>query len=716
MTSALLQMMAPGLLVLTVSTAHAQNNPAGTDQAREAEVMEVVGQRPFSADAHLKKSDIRKTETYDGDDLRRFGARTLADALKQTKGIDTQVFCANCGAKRISINGLKGEHTSILVDGMPLHSTVSSFYGVDAVPVIGIEKLEVKRGAGSALIAPEAIGGAIDIITTVPEADGITGYTELGSRGSRQSSVLATLVKDTWQGVVAVQTSYATNWDVDGNNIAESPERETRSAMVKVDKQFGTSTELTLRASRAELEIIGGNTVGFKIRNYSPAQATPADFIDGDVRKAYTGDPARISEFVDLTRDEAAAQLTRILSPDSELAISLSMARQRQKAFYSHSFDYDNRDNTRFGDVRYRIGTADLRRTLTVGAEARSETMDTASQALFVDRSPPLPSDALDVQNQAIYVLGQFFLDDLELDMALRFDQVQVEWRELEQKIEETVVAPRLAAKYHHSHHLSTRLAYGLGYRTPLTLFESQHGSNHDGFLVEIDRIERAHSLVLSLSANFPAWFVTASGHWTRLENMAYGLDRTEQKLPIIYENSDTDYDIMVYDLYLGGKVAGMDLQLGFETFLYEDGYTRKLPTAAIEERVRLDLSYSTDFSETSLQATWTGPRDLSRYRYDEHYNVYNTDVTSAEFGNVSEQKSTKAPAFYLVNAAHRQRLTRILSAVVRINNVFDYTQTGDGDSPTTWHWHKTHAHFDNFHTWGPLQGREYFAGLEAVF
>lgn len=75
----------------------------------------------------------------------------------------------NCGAKRISINGLRGDHTSVLIDGIPLYSAVSSIYGFDAIPMQSVEEIEVRRGAGSALLNPEAIGGSINIVTVNPQ-------------------------------------------------------------------------------------------------------------------------------------------------------------------------------------------------------------------------------------------------------------------------------------------------------------------------------------------------------------------------------------------------------------------------------------------------------------------------------------------------------------------------------------------------------------------
>ncbi len=101
------------------------------------------------------------------------------------------------------------------------------------------------------------------------------------------------------------------------------------------------------------------------------------------------------------------------------------------------------------------------------------------------------------------------------------------------------------------------------------------------------------------------------------------------------------------------------------------------------------------------------------RFGYDEHYRVYDLDVGSPTFGEVSEQKNQKAPMFWFGNVRSRWKATENYSVSFRVNNLFNFTQTAYGDSPTTWHYHLNHAHFDNFHTWGPLMGREYFIGFE---
>ncbi|NDG26389.1 MAG: Plug domain-containing protein, partial [Proteobacteria bacterium] len=80
----------------------------------------------------MDKSAVIPTLRLPKERIEQKNAPTLSEAVAGESGVDAQTSCATCGSKRVTVNGLRGEHTTILVDGVPLHSAVSSFYGVDA--------------------------------------------------------------------------------------------------------------------------------------------------------------------------------------------------------------------------------------------------------------------------------------------------------------------------------------------------------------------------------------------------------------------------------------------------------------------------------------------------------------------------------------------------------------------------------------------------------
>jgi outer membrane receptor for ferrienterochelin and colicins len=98
----------------------------------------------------------------------RSAAVCLLDAASMLNGVQPQTGCNVCYATELRINGLSGPYTLVLIDGMPIVSTLSSVYGLNGIPVTLIERVEVVKGPASSLYGSEAMGGIINIITRDP--------------------------------------------------------------------------------------------------------------------------------------------------------------------------------------------------------------------------------------------------------------------------------------------------------------------------------------------------------------------------------------------------------------------------------------------------------------------------------------------------------------------------------------------------------------------
>lgn len=693
---------------------------AGLSWAQPVPVPTVVIDEGTGVTNPVDPFSIFKAERVSQQKMKDPQRQTLSDLVSDQVGVDAQVYCANCGAKRLTINGLKGEHTSILVDGLPLHSAVSSFYGVDNVPVNGIADVLVMRGAGASLINPEAIGGTINLLTVDPLLGGSNYSTSVSlddsaTGKSQNHSVLYSHRGENRKWGVTGGGQFARNeaWDADQNNVSEMPQRQNSSGMLKGRLLLGGKNDLTLRLGFANLEILGGHVPPVRPNQVRPLPAQQTDFIKGSVQEKYTGDPLRIMDFIDIERQEAAATGTHYLTSNMTYEWKLGYARQEQVAIYQHGFDYSNIDNLFVGDTSLSWALA-RDHSLTVGAFFKDQRLRSASQVLFVDRG--LSQDSFNSSSIAAYAQYTYILDEsIEMDFALRADKVGINWLDLENEIDDYVLAPRFQMLHEMTPHWSQRLSYGLGYRVPLTFFESQHGNNERGYEVAITDLEKAHSLVYSLSYNTPEFYVTGSAHYTRLENMAYGFLSPLQ--PVSYQNSDEAFDIWVTDLLVGVKPYEWWLIEGsLEFFQYEDGYARKLPTAAIERRSQITSTLERGAWQHRFVAQLIGSRDLARYaNYNNHYRVRDQAQEPLIPGGQSKKRQ-KAPSFFTVDTSVSYQIKKELRFTVGVNNLFNYTQAGADDNPSAWNWHFTHAHFDGLHTWGPNVGRQYFMQLSGDF
>ena len=91
---------------------------------------------------------------------------TVDDALSDIKGIFTK---RNKGlmdsTSSVNMRGFKGnQYTLVLLDGQPLNDAYTGGVEWGSLPVENIERIEVIRGAASALYGGNAMGGVINII------------------------------------------------------------------------------------------------------------------------------------------------------------------------------------------------------------------------------------------------------------------------------------------------------------------------------------------------------------------------------------------------------------------------------------------------------------------------------------------------------------------------------------------------------------------------
>jgi len=87
------------------------------------------------------------------------------EAIAMVNGVKPQLNCSVCNTGDIHINGLEGPYTMILIDGMPIVSSLSTVYGLSGIPNSLIDRIEVVKGPASSLYGSEAMGGVINIIT-----------------------------------------------------------------------------------------------------------------------------------------------------------------------------------------------------------------------------------------------------------------------------------------------------------------------------------------------------------------------------------------------------------------------------------------------------------------------------------------------------------------------------------------------------------------------
>ena len=112
---------------------------------------------------------------------------TLVDVLRQDPSIDVQARAPDGVQNDVSIRGGSYAQTLVLLNGLRLDDVQSGHHNMDIpVPVDGISQVEVLRGSGSTMYGSDAVGGAINIITTPPDLTELVLRTAVGNFGINQ--------------------------------------------------------------------------------------------------------------------------------------------------------------------------------------------------------------------------------------------------------------------------------------------------------------------------------------------------------------------------------------------------------------------------------------------------------------------------------------------------------------------------------------------------
>jgi len=141
-------------------------------------------------------------------------------------GVRVQPLASGTGAAAIRLQGLRGQYTEILVDGLPLLGADAPELGVAQVPPLDLAQAEVIQGAATALYGPAAAGGVLNLVPRRP-ADGqpeTVAQLNGGSRAAADVSLwLARQPTPRFGWTLLAGGHHQRRTDVDGDGWADLP-------------------------------------------------------------------------------------------------------------------------------------------------------------------------------------------------------------------------------------------------------------------------------------------------------------------------------------------------------------------------------------------------------------------------------------------------------------------------------------------------------------
>ncbi|MDR2868266.1 MAG: TonB-dependent receptor [Bacteroidales bacterium] len=111
------------------------------------------------------------TNVISTEGLRRAACCNLSESFENTVAVDVEYSDAVSGAKQISMLGLAGVYSQILLENVPYVRLLSNQFGLGFIPGTWMEMISISKGTSSVVNGYEAITGQIDVEYKKPETN-----------------------------------------------------------------------------------------------------------------------------------------------------------------------------------------------------------------------------------------------------------------------------------------------------------------------------------------------------------------------------------------------------------------------------------------------------------------------------------------------------------------------------------------------------------------
>jgi outer membrane receptor for ferrienterochelin and colicins len=622
----------------------------------------------------------------------------IYEALQNVNGVKPQLNCNVCNTGDIHINGLEGPYTMVLIDGMPIVSSLSTVYGLSGIPNSLVERLEIVKGPASSLYGSEAIGGLINIITKKPQNAPMVSADVFGTSWGEYNADLGVKLNAGKKASVLTGINYF-------------------NFQNRVDKNKDNFTDMTLQNRISVFQKWNFQRKDNRLFSIAGRYMYENRW-GGDLRweKQFRGGDSIYGESIYTKRWEIIGNYQ--LPTKEKLMLS---------------FSYNNHDqNSVYGKIPYiadqKIGFTQLTWDKKVGRN--DFIIGTALRYIYYDDNTPgtATADTANQKNQpqktflpGIFVQNEISISELhKLLLGFRYDY---------NSYHGNIYTPRLAYKWTVNEKNIIRLNAGTGFRV-VNLFTEEHAALTGARIIEIKnelKPERSYNANLNYIKKIYAkngTFVAldASVFYTYFNNRIVGDYETDPN-KIIYDNLNG---------YAQSKGLTLNLDLAFnnglkiiggvtlmENTLTENGITKQ---QILTEKVTGTWAVSYKIKKAKLAIDYTGNvygpmrlpllNDLDpRKQYSPWWSIQNIQLTFSGLKNFEIYGGVKN----LLNWTPFKEKDQFI--IARTNDPFDKEVQFDINGQAIANANNPYGlTFDPTYIYAPTQGTRVFLGLRYSF
>lgn len=411
-----------------------------------------------------------KTELLGGEQFELAAKYDLGQAIELLNGARSESNCQNCGTAEIQLLGLPGKYNQILIDGQPLFTGAAAVYGIDQVPTIFVERIEVVKGGGSALYGPGAVAGVINLIPEEPfESHLHTSFDYFNIDGAHAYSgqFAGYHVGDESPLKLSVYGQYGDQdpYDANGDGFTELVARENASVGTYLWYDLTERTRLRFNYQYLyETRRGGGPQLDGPEYEAELAEALKTNYHWSTLRLEQ-----RVSQDFDFALSSAAVYFDRDSYYGGNFGQPLPPVYDAMNPDDPRNFYGELKSFTYYLDAQFNYYLGDVfagEHTLTWGAQFEDEAIDEDNVNFRGDFITKINDSSYN--NLGLYVQDQWQLNEaLELVPGLRFDQAST--------LEKGVWSPRIAGRFKASDEWTVRANLSSGFLAPRVFDEDLH-------------------------------------------------------------------------------------------------------------------------------------------------------------------------------------------------------------------------------------------------
>lgn len=136
------------------------------------------------------------------------GRTNISPAISLTPSVNTNDYGS---LTTVSLRGASPEQTLVMLDGVPLNSSLNGLSDITLLPLLPDRRIELVRGGSSAIHGANSIGGVVNLLTPTEDDSNLEGLLGIGSFGQKHGYLSCQLAPQPFRLYLAGGLTHARN-------------------------------------------------------------------------------------------------------------------------------------------------------------------------------------------------------------------------------------------------------------------------------------------------------------------------------------------------------------------------------------------------------------------------------------------------------------------------------------------------------------------------